>query len=69
MTEFAAKQNAPVVAICAKTEAELADEDKLLFLQDMGQDEPGLNRLIRSGFSLLGQIGRASCRERVYSSV
>ena len=57
LTEFAAKQNAPVVAICAKTEAELADmadEDKLLFLQEMGQDEPGLNRLIRSGFSLLG---------------
>jgi ribosome-binding ATPase YchF (GTP1/OBG family) len=42
--KYAAKQNAPVVAICAKTEAELAemsDEDRLLFLQEMGQDEPG----------------------------
>ena len=48
---------APVVAICAKTEAELADmsaEDRLLFLQEMGQDEPGLDRLIRAAFKLLG---------------
>jgi ribosome-binding ATPase YchF (GTP1/OBG family) len=46
-----------VVAICAKTEADLADmgdEDRLLFLQEMGQDEPGLNRLIRAAFKLLG---------------
>jgi len=53
---FAAKHNAPVVAICAKTEAELADmaeDDKLMFLQEMGQDEPGLNRLIRAAFGLL----------------
>ena len=54
---YAAKQAAPVVAICAKTEAELADmadEDKALFLAEMGQDEPGLNRLIRAAFTLLG---------------
>jgi GTP-binding protein YchF len=54
---FADKQNAPVVAICAKTEAELAemsDEDRALFLAEMGQDEPGLNRLIRAAFKLLG---------------
>ena len=54
---YAEAQRAPVVAICAKTEAELADmddADRLLFLQEMGQDEPGLNRLIRSAFSLLG---------------
>jgi GTP-binding protein YchF len=57
LNEFAAKQNAPVVAICAKTEADLADmaeEDRLLFLHEMGQDEPGLNRLIRAAFKLLG---------------
>ena len=57
LREYAAKQNAPVVAICAKTEAELADmgdEDRLMFLQEMGQDEPGLNRLIRAAFKLLG---------------
>ena len=54
---YAAAQKAPVVAICAKTEAELADmsdEDRLLFLHEMGQDEPGLNRLIRAAFRLLG---------------
>ncbi|WKB54619.1 redox-regulated ATPase YchF [Eleftheria terrae] len=57
LREYAAQQNAPVVAICAKTEAELADmeeEDRLMFLQEMGQDEPGLNRLIRAAFKLLG---------------
>jgi hypothetical protein len=46
-----------VVAICAKTEAELADmgdEDRAMFLAEMGQDEPGLNRLIRAAFKLLG---------------
>jgi len=54
---YAEGQKAPVVAICAKTEAEMAemsDEDKEIFLADMGQTEPGLNRLIRSAFKLLG---------------
>jgi len=54
---YAESQKAPVVAICAKTEAELSemeDDDRLMFLQEMGQTEPGLNRLIRAGFSLLG---------------
>ena len=54
---YAVSQNAPVVAICAKTEAEMAemtDEDKEMFLTDMGQTEPGLNRLIRAAFTLLG---------------
>jgi GTP-binding protein YchF len=57
LREYAARQGAPVVAICAKTEAELADmedADRLLFLQEMGQSEPGLNRLIRAAFKLLG---------------
>ncbi len=57
LREYADQQKAPVVAICAKTEAELADmsdEDKEMFLAEMGQSEPGLNRLIRAGFSLLG---------------
>ncbi|MCV2359804.1 MULTISPECIES: redox-regulated ATPase YchF [Roseateles] len=57
LTEYAKAQSAPVVAICAKTEAELSemsDEDRTMFLAEMGQDEPGLNRLIRAGFSLLG---------------
>jgi ribosome-binding ATPase len=57
LREYAAAQKAPVVAICAKTESELADmpdEDKAMFLAEMGQDEPGLNRLIRAAFTLLG---------------
>jgi len=54
---YAAQRNAPVVAICASIEAEigdLSDEDKAVFLADMGMEEPGLNRLIRAAFSLLG---------------
>ncbi|CAN5472149.1 redox-regulated ATPase YchF [soil metagenome] len=57
LREYAEAQHAPVVAICAKTEAELSemeDEDRLMFLQEMGQSEPGLNRLIRAAFKLLG---------------
>ena len=47
----------PVVSICAKIEAEvsdLEDEEKLLFLSELGLDEPGLNRVIRAAYSLLG---------------
>jgi ribosome-binding ATPase len=54
---YAEKQGAPVVAICAKMESEMAemsDEDRQMFLSELGQDEPGLNRLIRAGFKLLG---------------
>ncbi len=54
---YAEAQSAPVVAISARTEAEMAemsDEDKQMFLADMGQTEPGLARLIRAAFKLLG---------------
>ena len=57
LTAFAQAQNAPVVAICAKLEAEMSemsDEDRQMFLEELGQTEPGLNRLIRSAYSLLG---------------
>jgi GTP-binding protein YchF len=57
LRDYAAAQKAPVVAICAKTEADLADmepDDQALFLAEMGQTEPGLNRLIRAAFALLG---------------
>ncbi|MGH8705551.1 MAG: redox-regulated ATPase YchF [Burkholderiales bacterium] len=53
----AAKEGAPVVAICAALEAQIADmpdEDRNLFLADMGMDEPGLNRVIRAAYRLLG---------------
>jgi GTP-binding protein YchF len=55
--EYAAKEHAPVVAICAALEAEIADlsdEDKNVFLSDVGMTEPGLNRLIRAAYDLLG---------------
>ncbi|HNH34815.1 MAG TPA: DUF933 domain-containing protein, partial [Rhodocyclaceae bacterium] len=53
----AADEGAGVVPLCAAIEAEiadLADDEKLMFLADMGLDEPGLNRLIRAAFKLLG---------------
>jgi len=57
VTEYAKKEGASVVAVCAAIEAELVeldDEEKKDFLDEMGQDEPGLNRVIRAGYSLLG---------------
>lgn len=57
LRDYAAAQKAPVVVICAAIEAEIADmpdEDKAVFLSDMGMEEPGLNRLIRAAFGLLG---------------
>jgi ribosome-binding ATPase len=57
LREYAAQEGAPVVALCAKIEAELADlddADKQEFLADLGLDEPGLNRLIRAAYDLLG---------------
>ena len=50
-------EHAPVVAICAKMESEIADledEDKALFLEEMGLEEPGLDRVIRAAYDLLG---------------
>ncbi|WP_395071133.1 redox-regulated ATPase YchF [Paraburkholderia silvatlantica] len=55
--QYAAAENSPVVAVCAAIEAEIADledEDKIAFLADMGMDEPGLDRVIRAGYKLLG---------------
>lgn len=57
LQEYAAKEKAPVVAICAALEAEiseLSDEDKQVFLADLNLDEPGLNRLVRAAYNLLG---------------
>jgi GTP-binding protein YchF len=55
--EYAAREGAPVVAVCAKVEAEISDlpeDDKAFFLADMGMSEPGLARVIRAGYTLLG---------------
>lgn len=57
LEEFAEREGAPVVAICAALESEiseLSDEDKNEFLADIGLAEPGLNRLIRVAYKLLG---------------
>jgi ribosome-binding ATPase len=57
MEEYATVEGAPVVAICAAIEAQMADlddEEKQIFLADMGLAEPGLDRLIRAGYTLLG---------------
>ncbi|WP_137940166.1 redox-regulated ATPase YchF [Chitinivorax sp. B] len=57
LTELASKEGAPVVALCAAIESEIADlddADKVEFLESMGLEEPGLNRLIRAGYKLLG---------------
>ena len=54
---FAAAEGAPVVVVCAALEAEMVDmdeADKAIFLADLGQSEPGLNRLIQAAYSLLG---------------
>jgi len=55
--EFAKQDGAPVVAICAALESEisvLSDEEKKEFLADTGMTEPGLNRLIRAAYELMG---------------
>jgi GTP-binding protein YchF len=57
VAEHAKREGAPVVPICGKIEseiAELSDEDKAGFLSDLGMEEPGLNRVIRAGYDLLG---------------
>ena len=54
--DYAAKDDSEVVAICAAIEAEIAvldDADKSEFLADLGFDEPGLDRVIRGGYTLL----------------
>jgi ribosome-binding ATPase len=55
--KLAASENSEVVAVCAAIEAEIAqleEADRADFLKDIGLDEPGLNRVIRAGYKLLG---------------
>ena len=57
LKSYAEKIESPVITICAKIESdisELDDEEKLIFLSEMDLEEPGLNRLIRKAYSLLG---------------
>ena len=57
LMEYAKKEGSPVVQICGKIESEiseLAEDEKVSFLKEMGMAEPGLNRVIRAGYDLLG---------------
>jgi len=57
VNKHAAEEGAPVVPVCAAIEAEIAeldDDEKADFLADLGLDEPGLDRVIRAGYALLG---------------
>ncbi|MEA5000996.1 MAG: redox-regulated ATPase YchF [Endomicrobiaceae bacterium] len=57
--ERAKSENAQAIPICAKIEAELSelsDADQKTFLSDLGLEEPGLNRLVKSSYNLLGLI-------------
>lgn len=57
VTAIAAAEGAVVVAICNKLEAEIAeleDDERIEFLEDLGMEEPGLDRVIRAGYTLLG---------------
>jgi len=57
VTQLAASEHSEVVAVCASIEAEIAqleEADRAEFLKDIGLEEPGLNRVIRAGYSLLG---------------
>ena len=57
VSKYAKDEGSEFVAICAAIEAEIAvldDDDKAVFLEDLGFEEPGLNRVIRCGYALLG---------------
>ena len=57
--EIAKEENSEVVPICARLEEEISDmskEDKLMFLEELGLEESGLDRLIKAGYHLLGLI-------------
>ncbi len=57
VVDHATSEGAEVVSICAAIEAEIAlldDEDREVFLEDLGFDEPGLSRVIRTAYTLLG---------------
>lgn len=68
--EYAQKEGAEVVTLCAKLEedlSELDDEDKIALMQDYGIEESGLDKLIKASYSLLGLIsflttGKDECR-------
>ena len=65
--EFAAKEGSEVLVICAKTEEELSQmlpEESAIFLQELGLEESGLNRLIKKSYALLGLISYLTAGEK-----
>ena len=70
VAERAAEQNAQVIPVCAKLEAEIAElepDEKAMFLEDLGIQESGLDRLVKASYTLLGLIsyltsGEDECR-------
>ena len=68
--EYASKENAKVVMLSAKVESELSeldDESKEMFLEDLGINESGLNKLIKATYDLLGlatffTVGKDECK-------
>ena len=64
LLEIAKEQRAGVLPICAKLEADISDMDadeKKMFLEELGLEESGLDRLIRESYSLLGLISYLTC--------
>ncbi|MBQ2145422.1 MAG: redox-regulated ATPase YchF [Oscillospiraceae bacterium] len=62
--EIADKENAKVLPICAKVEEEMAElepDDKLMFLEELGLEESGLDRMIKCSYDLLGLISFLTC--------
>ena len=64
---FALNENSKVLVICAKIEqelSELSDEEKQLFLEDLGLSSSGLEKIIKVGYELLGQISYLTAGEK-----
>ena len=64
VAEIAAAEEAQVLPICAKVEEEMAElepEDKLMFLEELGLEESGLDRMIKCSYELLGLISFLTC--------
>ena len=64
--EFAKGENSEVFVICAEIEAEISEleeDDKKAFLDDLGLEESGLDKLIKASYSLLGLISYLTCGE------
>lgn len=64
VAEIAAAENAQVLPICAKVEEEMTEldaEDKLMFLEELGLTESGLDRMIKCSYELLGLISFLTC--------